>query len=215
MIKSARIKYLASLLLALSFSLVANAQEEEEDNSFGGWHFIEVTHTFGNSPWSAMLYFEHENYQYQRLDCWYLRPGIRCKVLPWLRLGVSYDYLKLPSTYGHRVVADVVGSLKEGNLSASLRFRYLHTWKPELATEDNELRTKLAVEYNIPAAHLKPYLAVEVFTWGTQWRRTRHYAGCIYEITKHIQLEGFYMLTFSKRYTYPEHILGLGLNFNI
>ena len=132
------------IVLFLAFPLFSYAQQEP-DNSFGGWHFVEIDHKFGGSKWTGMLYFEHENYQYQRLDCWYLRPGVRYSVLPWLKLGVSYDYLKLPTTYGHRAVFDVVGTLKEGNLSTSLRLRYLHTWKPELGTEDNELRTRLIV----------------------------------------------------------------------
>lgn len=208
-----RRKYLWITLLLLSLSLCMNAQQAEEGNSFGGWHFVEVDHKFGNSKWTGMLYFEHENFQYQRLDCWYLRPGVRYQALPWLKLGLSYDYLKIPSTYGHRVVFDVVGTLKEGNLSSSLRIRYLHTWKPELGTEDNELRTRLIVSYRIPETRFTPYLAVEIFTWGNQWRRSRHYVACAYDITKYMQLEGFYMITFSSRE--PQHILGLGLNFVI
>lgn len=195
-----------------AFPLFAYAQQEV-DNSFGGWHFVEIDHKFGDSKWTGMLYFEHENYQYQRLDCWYLRPGIRYKVLPWLKLGVSYDYLKLPTTYGHRAVLDVVGTLKEGNLSTSLRLRYLHTWKPELGAEDNELRTRLIVSYKIHALKLTPYMAVEIFTWGNTWRKSRHYLACTYDITKWMQAEAFYMITF--RSQEPEHILGFGMNFNI
>ncbi len=205
-------KFLYSLLALLLVPFIGHAQQEP-DNSFGGWHFVEIDHKFGDSKWTGMLYFEHENYQYQRLDCWYLRPGIRYKVLPWLKLGVSYDYLKLPTTYGHRAVFDVVGTLKEGNLSTSLRLRYLHTWKPELGTEDNELRTRLIVSYKIPALKLTPYMAVEIFTWGNIWRKSRHYVACTYDMTQWMQLEAFYMITF--RNQTPEHILGFGLNFNI
>lgn len=204
------------VLLLFVFMLLlpkmANAQQEE-DNSFGGWHFVEVDHKFGDSKWSGMLYFEHENFQYQRLDCWFIRPGVRYNVLPWLKLGVSYDFLKVPSTYGHRAVFDVVGTLKEGNLSAALRFRYLHTWKPELGTEDNELRTRLIVSYKIPETRFMPYVAVEIFTWGGQWRKSRHYVACTYDVTKCMQAEAFYMLTFRSKD--PEHILGFGLNFDI
>lgn len=200
-------------IVALLFLPIAAFAQQEVDNSFGGWHFVEIDHKFGDSKWTGMLYFEHENYQYQRLDCWYLRPGIRYKVLPWLKLGVSYDYLKLSTTYGHRAVLDVVGTLKEGNLSTSLRLRYLHTWKPELGTEDNELRTRLIVSYKIPDRKLMPYMAVEIFTWGNTWRKSRHYLACTYDITKWMQAEAFYMITF--RSQDPEHILGFGLNFNI
>lgn len=104
-----------SLILAMMLlpPLLGYAQQEE-DNSFGGWHFVEIAHKFGNSKVTGMLYFEHENYQYKRLDCWYLRPGIRYNVLSWLKLGLSYDYLKVPDTYGHRLVPEVTGTLKGG-----------------------------------------------------------------------------------------------------
>ena len=146
------------LAMMLSSSLLGYARQED-DNSFGGWHFVEISHKFGYPKVTGMLYFEHENYQYKRLDCWYLRPGIRYSVFPWLKLGLSYDYLKVLDTYGHRVVPEVTGTLKEGRLSASLRFRYLHTLKPELHTQDNELRTRLLVSYKIPDLKLMPYVA--------------------------------------------------------
>lgn len=203
-----------SLILAMMLlSPLSGYAQQEEDNSFGGWHFVEISHKFGNSKVTGMLYLEHENYQYKRLDCWYLRPGIRYNVLPWLKLGLSYDYLKVPDTYGHRIVPEVTGTLKEGRLSAYLRFRYLHTWKPELDTEDNELRTRLLVSYKIPDLKLMPYVATEIFTWGNTWRKSRHYVACTYDVTNYMQAEAFYMLTFSDKD--PQHILGLGLNFTI
>lgn len=75
-----RRKYLWITLLLLSLPLCMKAQQTEEDNSFGGWHFVEVDHRFGDSKWTGMLYFEHENYQYQRLDCWY--PIVESFLLP-------------------------------------------------------------------------------------------------------------------------------------
>ncbi len=202
------------LLLAVLLLLSLGIKAQEVDSGFGGWHFLEISHRFSDSSnWTGMLYFEHENYQYQRLDCWYLRPGVRYAVLPWLKLGLSYDYLKLPDTYGHRAVFDAVGTLKDGNLSTSLRLRYLHTWKPEHGTQDNELRTRLIVLYKVPDTKLRPYMAVEIFMWRNQWCRSRHYVACTYDVTKYMQLEGFYMITFSNKD--PQHILGFGMNFNI
>ena len=212
MISSRQIRIWYLLVALLTMPLLGFAQQED-DNSFEGWHFVEIDHKFGNSKVTGMLYFEHENYQYKRLDCWYLRPGIRYNVLPWLKLGLSYDYLKVPDTYGHRVVPEVTGTLKEGRLSASLRFRYLHTWKPELHTQDNELRTRLLVSYKIPDLKLMPYVATEIFTWGNTWRKSRHYAACTYDVIDYMQAEAFYMLTFSDKD--PQHILGFGLNFTI
>lgn len=203
-----------SLILAMMLlSPLSGYAQQEEDNSFGGWHFVEISHKFGNSKVTGMLYFEHENYQYKRLDCWYLRPGVRYNALSWLKLGLSYDYLKVPDTYGHRLVPEVTGTLKEGRLSASLRFRYLHTWKPELHTQDDELRTRLLLSYKIPNLKLMPYVATEAFTWGNEWRKTRNYAACTYDVTDFMQAEAFYMLTFTMKEM--EHILGFGMNFTI
>lgn len=203
-----------SLILAMMLLLpLLGYAQQEDDNSFGGWHFVEIAHKFGNSNVTGMLYFEHENYQYKRLDCWYLRPGVRYNALSWLKLGLSYDYLKVPDTYGHRLVPEVTGTLKEGRLSVSLRFRYLHTWKPELHTQDDELRTRLLVSYRIPNLKLMPYVATEAFTWGNEWRKTRNYVACTYDVTNYMQAEAFYMLTFSNQK--PQHILGFGLNFTI
>ena len=203
-----------SLILAMMpLSPLSGYARQEKDNSFGGWHFLEITHKFGDSKVTGMLYFEHENYQYKRLDCWYLRPGIRYNALSWLKLGLSYDYLRVSDTYGHRLVPEVTGTLKEGRLSVSLRFRYLHTWKPELHTQDDELRTRLLVSYKIPNLKLIPYMATEAFTWGNEWRKTRNYVACTYDITDFMQAEAFYMLTFTKKEM--QHILGFGMNFTI
>lgn len=208
--KRTRIRLVICFLL---LPVMMKAQGEAEDNSFGGWHFLEVAHQFGDSKWSGKIYFEHENFQYQRLDCWFLRPAIGYKALPWLKLNAGYDYLKLPETYGHRALFDVTGTLREGQLSASLRFRYLHTWKPDLGMQDNELRTRLIVAYSIKNVPITPYMAVEIFTWGSLWRKSRHFVACTYDVTDFMQLEGFYMLTFSS--SEPEHILGFGINFSI
>lgn len=210
--KTGLTNHLLAILLILAASQGARAQKQD-NNSFGGWHFLEVSHKFEGTPWSTLMYFEHENFQYQRLDCWYLRSSVGYKVFPWLKTSLGYDYLKQPETYGHRIVCDLTGTLSEGRLSTALRFRYLHTWKPEADTRDNELRTRLIVVCSVPQLHLTPYMAVELFTWGSLWKRSRHYIACAYDITNFMQVEGFYMLTFSSHD--PQQILGLGLNFNI
>lgn len=219
--KTSRLKIVLYVVLSLLCFFSLKAQPKEENKFlYGGWHFLEISHRFKEAPkWSCMFYLEHETIQYRWLDCFFVRAKVGYKVLPWLNLGLGYDYVGYSTTYGHRVVADVSGSIGERRLSASVRLRYLHTWKPEMGNQDNELRTLLKVVYTIPRdeakrrGEIKPYLAVEIFTWADQWRKSRHYVGCMYDITRQMQIEGFYMLTFSNRN--PEHILGLGLNFTI
>lgn len=209
-----RIKYLLVAMSALLFPLCLQAQEAQEDNTFGGWEFLEVYHDFGKSPVFASIYFEHDNFQYKRLDNWYIRTTAGVKILPWLKADVAYDFLKEPSSYSHRALFNITATLKQGNLKASVRERYIHSWTPPKGTQSDVLRSQLKVQYGIPNSGFTPYVAVEVFTWGTQWKKTRHYVGCSYDFSKAVQLEAYYIYyTFNNRPA--QHVLGIGLNFTI
>ena len=128
------------LLLVCLFPLCLRAQEAE-DNTFGGWEFIEVNHDFGKGPFFGTFYFEHDNYQYRRLECWYTRTTLGVKVLPWLKADVAYDYLQEPSFHTHKLNLDLTGTLKSGNLKVAVRERYVHSWTPALGEEGNVLRS--------------------------------------------------------------------------
>ena len=208
-----RHKYLLVALWALLFPLSLQAQEAQEDNTFGGWEFLEVYHDFGKSPFYASIYFEHDNFQYKRLDNWYVRTTVGLKILPWLKADVAYDFLKEPSSYSHRALFNLTGTLKQGNLKASIRERYIHTWTPTTGTQGDVLRSMLKVQYDIPDSRFSPYVAIEVFTWEN-WKKTRHYVACCYNFSPSVQLEAYYMYyTFNNRPA--EHVLGIGLNFKI
>jgi hypothetical protein len=185
-----------------------------EDNTFGGWEFFEVNHDIKGTPLFASFYFEHDNYQYKRLECWYTRTTLGVKVLPWLKADVAYDFLQEPSFYTHRAVADLTATLNQGPLKVSVRERYIHTWTPETSEQGNVLRSRLKVQYSIPDTRISPYLAVEVFTWGDSWKKTRHYVACNYDITKWMQLEAYY-LYYAFNGMPSEHVLGIGMNFYI
>ena len=174
--------FILGLLLLLPLCLRAQGGE---DNTFGGWEFIEVNHDFGESPFFGSFYFEHDNYQYQ---------------------------LQEPSFHTHKLNLDLTGTLKSGNLKVSIRERYVHSWTPALGTESNLLRSRLKVQYAIPESRWSPYLAVEVFTWGDTWKKTRHYVACNYDFSDKVQLEAYY-LYYAFNGVPAEHVIGLGLNF--
>ena len=201
------------LLLVCLFPLCLRAQEAE-DNTFGGWEFIEVNHDFGKGPFFGTFYFEHDNYQYQRLECWYTRTTLGVKVLPWLKADVAYDYLQEPSFHTHKLNLDLTGTLKSGNLKVAVRERYVHSWTPALGEEGNVLRSRLKVQYAIPDSRWSPYVAVEVFTWGDSWKKTRHYVACNYDFSDKVQFEAYY-LYYAFHGVPAEHVIGLGLNFNL
>ena len=211
-----RTRFSYSLLAVVLFFLasVFSHAQEIEDNTFGGWEFIEVNHDFGKSPVFATFYFEHDNYQYKRLECWYTRTTVGVKLLPWLKFDVAYDYIHEPFATTHKAVADLTGTLKQGGLKVSIRERYQHGWTPDTGTQSDVLRSRLKVQYAIPGTRFSPYLAAEVFTWGDQWKKTRHYVACDYDISKAVQLEAYY-LYYAFNGVPAEHVIGVGINFYI
>ena len=207
------LKFAVLVSLLLSFSSSLSAQEKENDNTFGGWEFIEVNYNFKESNWYSTFYFEHDNYQYKRLDSWYVRLMLGYKILNWLKMGVAYDFMQEPDYITHRAVCEVIGSLKQGNLTTSLRERYVHSWSPAVNEFEDVLRSRLKVQYAIPDSRFKPYVALEVFTWDG-WKKTRHYVGTTFTINKYLEIEGYYIYyNFANKPA--EHVLGIGLNIAI
>lgn len=204
-------KVITALFAGLFFLVGTPAfSQEAEDNTFGGWEFFEVYHGFGSSGWFASFYFEHDNYQYKRLDNWYTRTTVGYKLLPWLKADVAYDYIYEPSGVTHKGIFDLTGTLKQGNLSVQLRERYLHNWLQGTDIQGNELRSRLKAQYAIPGSRVKPYLMMEVFTWD-KWKKTRHYAGTTITLNDHFEIDAFYMYyVFANKPA--EHVLGIGLN---
>lgn len=190
------------------------AQEVPEGWRFGGWEFLEVAHSFGNSPVYGSFYVEHDNRQYRYFDCLYTRTTLGVKILPWLSADVAYDFLVEPSACSHKLLLGAAATLRSGALKVELRERLVHSWSPSQGTRDNLLRSRLKVQYSFPDSSWSPYVAVEMFSWGDRWIKARHYVGCSYDITRWMQAEAYYIY-----YAYngkpAQHILGLGLNFTI
>jgi len=201
------ISILAILIVAPSLS---DGQEvaKEDDNSFGGWIFTEVNHDFKNGLY-VTGYFEHDNYQFQRLECNYFRLSTGYKIFPWLKVGVNYVPVSEPGhVWLHYGEVDVMGTLKSGDFKVSIRERYRHGF----TNGKNELRSRLKVAYSINEKW-GIYLAPEVFTWGQDWKKTRHYCACTYNVTDWMQAEAYYLYYAFKNDT-AEHVIGFGLNFD-
>lgn len=191
----------------------SNTLSAQENNTFGGWEHLEVAHTFKNTNLYGYIYFEHDNFQYQRLDFCFISVDIGYKFTNWLKTSVAYDFFVEPIGIGHRAIADITGTLKEGNLSLSLRERYQHRWSMGNSSQGNELRSRLKAQYSIPESRLKPYLAIEVYTWE-KWQKTRHYIGSAITLDNHFELEAYYMYyLFANKPA--EHVFVLGLNENL
>jgi len=200
-----------TFVLAALFPILSSAQESgEAKDRFGGWAFVEVSHQFKKPAFYLTGYIEHDNFNFNSFDCVYGRFSVGYRPLKWLKVGVNYVPLYEQFGWLHYYEADVMGTLKSGDLSVSVRERYRHC----LSNGNNELRSRLKVAYSIPDTKFTPYLAAEVFTWGTEWKKTRHYVACAYDITEFVQVEWYY-LYYAFKALPPEHVIGLGLNFTI
>ena len=207
-------KKLASLLAAaLLCCLASSPLKAEEGEVFGGWEFLELSHSFSGTGLSATAYAEFDNVPFNSFDCWYMRLSLGYKLLPWLKVGVNYVPVRNPGYWQNYAEVDLVGSLKSGVLGVSLRERYRHGWDPEGGAGSHELRSRLKVDFRIPDSAFTPYAAAEVFTWGTTWKKTRHYLGCTYDFSSSVQMEAYYLYYVFKN-SPAQHILGLGLNFS-
>lgn len=202
-----RILFIFTLMLTF-FQLPASSN----DDTYGGWEFLEVSHDFTPKVWSS-FYFEHDNLRYRTLDVFYTRLTTGYKFTKWLKNDVAWDWFKERKTHYHRFLYDLTGTLKEGNLTASIRERYVLTHHPSNHTQSSVLRSRLKTQYAIPDSRLKPYLAVEVFTWD-KWEKTRYYVGTTVKCNDWLEFECYYLY-----YVYAKkpaiHLLGLGFNLDI
>lgn len=202
----------ASILAVALILLPAKAAKAQD--TYGGWEFMYASHNFGNTPWYTSLYFEHDNVEYNQLDCWFLRSTWGYKITDWLKTDVACDYFENPTAYAYRGLFNVTATLRQGNLTASARQRFIHSWFPETRTESSLLRTFVKVSYAIPETRFSPYVAAEYFYWGREMKKIRYYAACCYDFTDNVQFECYYL-----RYTScgirTLHLLGVGLNFTL
>lgn len=206
------IKRTLSICILLCLNITVITASETEDNTFGGWTFIDATHNFKNGLY-IKDHLEHDNYQYSRMECWYNRFCLGYSILPWLKTNLNYVLDREPGYWMHCLEADVAGTLKSGNLKVNLRERFQRSWTPEQGTASNAFRTLFKVSYHIPDSKFGIYLAPEIFIKNKEWNKTRHYIGCTYSITDFMEFDGYYMY-YAFRNKPDESVIGLGFNFN-
>lgn len=200
------------LFLLMATVFAADSLWAQENDDFGTWTDFQATKSWKRAYVSFRAEYR-SNQNVQSLDCWFLRPTVGIKITPWLKFDVGYDFFNKPSTVQHRILPSLTATLKEGNLTVSLRERYTLIYSPSTEACSHLLRSQLKAQYAIPESRFKPYLAVEVFTWKN-WQKTRHYVGTLFHIAEHHELDLFYMYyTFDDKPS--EHVLGLGYHISL
>ena len=191
--------------------LTAPAALADESDDFGVWADVQVNKDLGK--YYAKLRIEHRSMDNAAShDALIIRPTFGVKALPWLDVDLSYDYIVEQACHKHRGLLSVTGKLKQGDLSVSVRERYVYAWTIETKSSSHVLRSQLKAQYSIPDSIVRPYLAIEMFTW-TKWNKTRHYVGTELKFNPHHSLDLFYMYyTFDGKPS--RHLAGLGYNFS-
>lgn len=195
--------------MLLSMLPLCSLAQQADDNSFGGWFFAQLSHDLQNGM-CLSAYLEHDNYQFQRLEKVFMRFSVGYKPCPWLKTCVNYVPSYQPEGISHCGEVDVVGTLRSGDLKVSIRERYRHGF----SDNSHVLRSRLKVEYDIPDSPFGLYLAPEVFTWGNEWKKTRHYCACTYDLNPTVQLEAYY-LYYTFKNSPAENVIGIGVNLGI
>lgn len=142
----------------------------------------------------------------------------------------SYWYLR------HRLHASVTGAIKAGNWKFSLRERWQYTYRPEktytrtktiddgtpkIKTKTREgwaqnlLRSRLAVEYQVKAIHLTPYVSCEMYSTD-RIEKMRYSAGMEYDINKRNKVKLYYL--YQNKADEDEadgHVIGIGYSLSL
>ena len=172
---------LLSFLCLLTASVAAHAES-------GLWYGVDAVHDF-NKRLSMELgigsRLEDGWSRYTRYD---VAGGLDWKALPWLKIGVGYDFIRdyspeetkvkykdddptqritgfnVDQSYWrskHRLFLDITGKLKCGRFTFSLRERYQYT---RYAPIDNleEYKYRYFQEYDDPSEITRPYLPAEM-----------------------------------------------------
>jgi len=170
------------------------------------------------------------NENISQLGTFYSEIGIEYKVLKFLSVGGYFRYinkLELDRTYNYRLryYFDLTLKHKFKPISISLRSRFQSQYKEikrsdEGNTPENYLREKLQVKF-IKFKKFTPYISGELFFQlnnpsGNEMDNMRYALGLEYNITKHHQIDGYYLIDKQINVVNPctAYIVGLSYTYS-
>ncbi len=196
------------LFLFLTLLVVTNVTARADD--FGSWIDIQLNHKFSNEVYSAIRIEHRTKNNLKDISAWFVRPTIGYNFTSWLKADLSYDFLRTTTTTTHRSLLGITGTLRQGNMSMSIKERWQYAYTPDDKKAAHTLRSKFTASYAIPNSIFQPYLAFEIFT-DKKWQKTRHYIGTDIKFSSHSSLDVYYLWhTFADNEA--SHIIGLGYN---
>lgn len=205
-------------------------------NDFGAWIGADVSAKVYKDLKAGFELQSRLSNNLSRMDEVFMSPFLKYDVNNVIRIGTDYRYTNSIGTVNdaHRICFDVearklMDVLKEGSrLNFSLRARYTHEYK-KTKRNDDYLRFKFDVEYNLPKTKLKPEFGAEWFyhfgdqltytftdvTSRGRFNKYRLKLGIGYPLTKDMDLSVFYMIQSRIQETKTDYILGIGYSYSI
>ena len=214
-------------LIAMLLLHVSSLAQERDD--FGSWTDIQFNKSWTDAsgaggPYVGLRGEFRSKESFSATDIWFVRPKVGYRFNNWLKGDISYDWCRSASKRQHKFLISVTGTLKSGGISVSVREMFVRVLSVEFGTSEgagtgtgvwsNLLRSRLNAQYTIPECGIKPYLAIELFTW-TRWINTRHYVGAVVPLGRHCSADLFYLYLTTAGSASARHIAGLGINIDL
>lgn len=203
-------------LVLLLFPSLSTAQERDD---YGYWNYIQINKAWKDASGSGGpcigLRGEYRTMErFRTTDILFIRPTIGYRFNSLLKSELSYDYCRRASGLQHKFMFSTTLSLKSGPLGVSLREMYVRTLSTSSGAWSNRLRSKLNVQYTFPESGLKPYLAIEIFSWS-KWDNTRHFVGMTAPLGSCCSADLFYLYLTTSGTPRARHVAGLGFTFDL
>lgn len=182
--------------------------QQERMNDFGLWTAADFDKKIGER-WDASLRLEHRtNEMSQKSSLWFVRPGVGYRATEWLKVALSYDFFHKTSDYQHRILLDVIPTIKSGGLTCSLRERFIVGYSPRHTAWSWLIRSRLTSKYSIKNSPLAVYLAFELYA-NRQWTMMHNFAGIVIKVDESSSFDIFYMFGLNHAIARQDHVAGV------
>lgn len=159
--------------------------------------------------------------EHRTQECCFVRPVAGYRFTPWLKGDVGYEYRwKYSNDVKQRGLLSLTGTLNSGNLSLSVRERYVMDFTRRDGSTAYDapthiLRSMIKAKCRIPESMFSPYVSTEAFTWET-WNKVRMSAGTLLDVNERCSFDIYYMYCIlASRPADPQHILGVNYRIGI
>ena len=154
------------------------------------------------------------------IDKYFIETGVRYELLDFLLLGAAYRFIgnkreTKDTEYLHRFAFDATFEKKIQRLEPEFRIRYTNYSDDDL--EEDYLRYKVGVQYDIPKCTVTPFISAQAFHKLSKSRieKMRYGAGAEYKFLENNYIGIFYKLDYYLHEYENRHIFGVTYRIKI